>query len=92
MSYKRKFFFYQCYNCGQWYYSEKVIKTKKCLICNHSFQFQKSLKFSKFCLTSEAIETIKNLKKTEELESQIKLANNKEFLIKNGSFKNSQNI
>ncbi|HEY0089845.1 MAG TPA: DUF1922 domain-containing protein [Candidatus Lokiarchaeia archaeon] len=86
MSYKRNFFFYQCYNCGQWYYSEKVIKVKKCVRCNRLFQFQKSPKFSKCCLTSEAIEIIKNLKKAEERESQIKLENIKEFTIKNGSF------
>ena len=89
MSYKRNFFFFQFYNCGQWYYSEKVIKTKKCLTCNHSFKFQKSIKFTKFCLTYEAIEIIKKLKNTKENESQIKFGNINDFLFKKSSFKNS---
>ena len=92
MSYKRKFYFYQCYNCGQWYYSEKVIKVKKCSTCNYSFKFQQSIKFTNSCFPYEAIEITKKLKKPEAGGSQVKLANVKDFPIKNGFFKNTQNI
>jgi len=59
---KRKFYFFRCYNCGQWYYTNKTIKTKKCWRCNHSFTFKNSTKFSKICSIKDAIEVIKKLK------------------------------
>lgn len=58
-----KYFFFRCYHCGEWYYSNKIIKKKKCWKCNRSFQFKNSTKFSKKCNSKEAIEIIKQLKK-----------------------------
>jgi len=45
----RKIYFFRCYHCGEWYYSNRIIKTKKCWKCNRSFVFKNSTKFSKFC-------------------------------------------
>lgn len=61
----KKFYFFRCYHCGEWYYSSKRIKQKKCWKCNKSFKFKNSSKFSKECTTREAIEIIKALKEKE---------------------------
>jgi len=55
MSSTQQYFFYRCYRCGAWYYTNRVIKTKKCWKCNHSFSFKNSTKFSKKCTTKGAI-------------------------------------
>ena len=57
------YYFFRCYHCGEWYYTNKVIKTKKCWKCNHSFQFPKATKFSKQCSMQGAIAILKELKK-----------------------------
>ena len=57
-----KYYFYRCYHCGEWYYTNKIVKTKKCWRCNYSFQFKNSNKFSKLCTLSQATEIIKQLK------------------------------
>jgi hypothetical protein len=62
MSYTQKFFFFRCYHCGQWYYVNKIIKTKKCVHCNKSFQFKKAAKFSKDSTLYQAIAIVKELK------------------------------
>ncbi|MFX1487546.1 MAG: DUF1922 domain-containing protein [Promethearchaeota archaeon] len=62
MEYTQKYFFFRCYNCGTWYYTPRVIKTKKCWQCNHSFLFKNSTKFSKMCTTKGAIALVKELK------------------------------
>ncbi|MFX1303023.1 MAG: DUF1922 domain-containing protein [Promethearchaeota archaeon] len=59
---KQKFFFFRCYSCGEWYYSKKIIKSKKCWRCNHSFLFKNSTKFSKICAIKDAIAIVKDLK------------------------------
>jgi uncharacterized protein (DUF983 family) len=62
MQYLQKVFFFRCYHCGEWYYSNKIIKVKKCWKCTKSFQFKKSAKFTKTCTLQEAINLIKKLK------------------------------
>ena len=64
-----KFFFFRCYHCGEWYYSNKAIKSKKCWKCNRTFQFKNSTKFSRNCSTKEAILIIKQIKGKREMES-----------------------
>ena len=64
----KNYYFFRCYHCGEWFYSYKKIKTKKCWKCNKSFQFKNSTKFSKNCSQSEAIAIIKHLK--EKIEEQ----------------------
>ena len=58
----REYYFFRCTFCGMWYYTNKIIKTKKCLKCNHSFQFRKSTKFSKKCSIESAIVILKEFK------------------------------
>ena len=72
MSYIQKFYFFRCYHCGEWFYSKKVIKTKKCWRCNRSFRFKNSVKFSKTVTLQGAIKTIKELKMKGEMESLFK--------------------
>ena len=74
------FFFYRCYHCGEWFYSNKIIKTKKCWKCNQSFQFKNSTKFSKKCSQSEAIAIIKYLKEKVEEQSLSKYIKSKKHL------------
>ncbi|MHA1491635.1 MAG: DUF1922 domain-containing protein [Promethearchaeota archaeon] len=62
------YYFYRCYFCGQYYYSNRIIKTKKCWKCNRTFQFKKSKKFSKNCSLQEAIKIAKLLKKSKKEE------------------------
>ena len=59
-----KFYFFRCYHpgCGEWYYINRIIKTKKCWKCNRSFQFKNSDKFSKVCSMEIAVAIIKQLK------------------------------
>ncbi|MCK4370705.1 MAG: hypothetical protein KAV01_05310 [Candidatus Lokiarchaeota archaeon] len=45
-----------------WYYSNRIIKSKKCWKCNHSFLFKNSTKFTKMCSIKDAISIIKKLK------------------------------
>ncbi len=59
---KHNYYFFRCYRCGEWYYTQRIIKTKKCWKCNHSFTFKNSTKFSKICTTKGAIVIIKELK------------------------------
>ncbi len=65
----QKFYFFRCYHCGEWFYSNKILKSKKCWKCNRSFQFKNSVKISKMVTLQEAIKTIKNLKMSVEKES-----------------------
>ncbi|MFX0010177.1 MAG: DUF1922 domain-containing protein [Candidatus Hermodarchaeota archaeon] len=65
MQYLQKFYFFRCYHCGQWFYSNRIIKVKKCLKCAKTFQFKNSTKFSKQCTSQDAITIIKKLKKNE---------------------------
>jgi len=58
----KKFYFFRCYHCGEWYYSSRRIKQKKCWKCNKSFIFKNASKFSKECTTRDAIEISKQLK------------------------------
>lgn len=60
--YNQKFYFFRCYHCGEWFYSTRKIKTKKCWKCNRSFLIKDSLKFTKNCSTKIAITIIKELK------------------------------
>jgi hypothetical protein len=60
---KNKYWFYRCYHCGQYHYSKKRIKRKKCLTCKRTFKFEHSVKFSKTCTRNEAIAIMKYLKK-----------------------------
>ncbi|MFW9999024.1 MAG: DUF1922 domain-containing protein [Candidatus Hodarchaeota archaeon] len=62
MFHEQKFFFFRCYNCGEWYYTNRVIKSKKCWKCNHSFSFKNSMKFTKVCSIKGAISIVKKLK------------------------------
>ena len=62
MNYDQKFYFFKCTHCGEWFYSSRLIKTKRCWKCNHSFQTKNSIKFSKSCSIKAAIEIIKELK------------------------------
>jgi hypothetical protein len=75
MPYIQKFYFFRCYHCGEWSYSNRVIKTKKCVKCNRSFQFKNSSKFSKTVTLQSAIKIIKNLKMKGEMESLSKYLN-----------------
>ena len=68
----QKYYFYRCYHCGEWYYVNKIIKTKKCWKCNRSFQFKNSAKFSKKCTLSQATKIIKHLKEKAENENLTK--------------------
>ncbi|MHA1411193.1 MAG: DUF1922 domain-containing protein [Promethearchaeota archaeon] len=65
MGYKEKFTFFRCYHCGEWFYTKKPIKVKKCWKCNRIFQFKNAFKFSKTCQQEEAIRLIKMLKEKE---------------------------
>ena len=58
-----------------WYYTNRSIKSKKCLKCNRSFQVQKSYKFSKKCTIEESIAMLKELKKKMENEDLSKYTN-----------------
>jgi len=68
----QKFYFFRCYHCGEWTYSNKILKTKKCWKCNRSFQFKNSTKFSKKVTLQGAIKIIKDLKMKRETESLFK--------------------
>ena len=75
MSTVHKFTFFRCHYCGMWYYTNRSIKSKKCLKCNRSFQVQKSYKFSKKCTIEESIAMLKELKKKMENEDLSKYTN-----------------
>ncbi|MFX1337220.1 MAG: hypothetical protein ACFFDK_01280 [Promethearchaeota archaeon] len=75
MSSVKNYYFFRCYQCGEWYYSSKIIKTKKCWKCHHSFQFQKSTKFSKKCSMEVAIAILKELKTKKQNEDLSKYIN-----------------
>jgi len=68
----QKFYFFRCYHCGEWYYSNKIIKTKKCWKCNRSFQFKNSFKFIRTATLKDAVRIIKNLKMKGEKETLFK--------------------
>ncbi len=68
----QKFYFFRCYHCGEWYYSNKMIKTKKCWKCNRSFQFKNSFKIARTVTLSEAIKIIKKIKMKGEKETLFK--------------------
>lgn len=72
MPYVHKYFFFRCYNCGEWFYSKRTIKSKKCWKCNHNFLFKNSMKFSQSCTTQDAIRIIKVLKEKRQIESKLK--------------------
>ncbi|TFG22298.1 MAG: DUF1922 domain-containing protein [Promethearchaeota archaeon] len=80
MSIIQKFTFFRCHYCGMWYYTNRPIKTKKCLKCNRSFQVQKSYKFSKKCTIEESIAILKELKKKMENEDLAKYTSKKYHL------------
>lgn len=65
----QNYYFFRCYHCGMWHYTNRFIKTKKCVKCNRSFQFQKSTKFSKQCSMEGAIAILKELKSKMEKEN-----------------------
>lgn len=65
----QKFYFFRCYHCGEWFYSNKILKSKKCWKCSRSFQFKNAFKTSKMVTLQEAIKTIKKLKMSGEKES-----------------------
>ncbi|NVM44136.1 MAG: DUF1922 domain-containing protein [Candidatus Lokiarchaeota archaeon] len=71
----QKFYFFRCYHCGEWSYSNKIIKTKKCWKCHRSFQFKNSTKFSRTVTLHRAIKIIKDLKMKGEKESLFKFLN-----------------
>lgn len=75
MSYNQKYFFFRCYHCGQWYYVNRIIKTKKCVHCNKSFQFKNATKISKICTLKQAIAIVKELKNKIQNESLSKYIN-----------------
>jgi hypothetical protein len=75
MSYTQTFYFFRCYHCGEWFYSNKIIKTKKCWKCDRSFQFKNSRKFTKTVTLQDAIKIIKNLKMKGEMETIRKFLN-----------------
>ncbi|MHA1148115.1 MAG: DUF1922 domain-containing protein [Promethearchaeota archaeon] len=60
-----RYYFFRCYHCGNWFYTKKIIKTKKCIRCNRSFTFKNSMKFSKICSGYKAIRMLQELKKRE---------------------------
>ncbi|MFW9987971.1 MAG: DUF1922 domain-containing protein [Candidatus Odinarchaeota archaeon] len=62
MNNTQNYYFFRCYNCGMWYYSKRIIKSKKCWKCNHSFLFKKSTKFTRMCSIKDAILIVKKLK------------------------------
>ncbi len=62
MVYRTRYFFFRCINCGEWYYTTKIIKRKKCVKCHKSFSFEKASKFFQKCSTKEAILLIQHLK------------------------------
>lgn len=68
----QKFYFFRCYHCGEWYYSNKIIKTKKCWKCNRSFQFKNSFKVIRTVTLSDAIRIIKKIKMKGEKETLFK--------------------
>jgi len=68
----QKFYFFRCYHCGEWYYSNKMIKTKKCWKCNRSFQFKNSFKFVRTVALKDAIRIIKKIKMKGEKETLFK--------------------
>ena len=69
------FYFFRCYHCGEWFYSNKILKTKKCWKCNRSFQFKNSTKFSKSLTLQGAVKIIKRLKMEGKTESFFKILN-----------------
>jgi len=75
----KKFYFFRCYHCGEWYYSSKRIKIKKCWKCNKSFKFKNANKFSKECSTREAVEIIKLLKE-KDIKKEFQTYTGKKFL------------
>ena len=68
----QKFYFFRCYHCGEWFYSNKIIKTKKCWKCNRSFQFKNSFKFIRTVTIQDAIRIIKEIKMKGEKETLFK--------------------
>ena len=68
----QKFYFFRCYHCGEWFYSNKIIKTKKCWKCNRSFQFKNSFKFIRTVTLQDAIRIIKEIKMKGEKETLFK--------------------
>ncbi|TFG08822.1 MAG: DUF1922 domain-containing protein [Promethearchaeota archaeon] len=82
MHFKQKYFFFRCYHCGEWFYTKKIIKTKKCWKCNRTFLFRKSTKFSKKCSMRGAIAILKELKKRRKDEDLSEYMNVYDHLIK----------
>jgi len=39
-----RYLIFNCYHCGELYYTQKPIKRKKCFKCSKTFQFSKSKK------------------------------------------------
>ena len=68
----QKFYFFRCYHCGEWFYSNKIIKTKKCWKCNRSFQFKNSFKIVRMVTLNDAIKIIKKIKMKGEKETLFK--------------------
>ncbi len=76
----QKFFFFRCYHCGEWYYSNKILKTKKCWKCNRSFQFKNSFKVTRTVTLTDAIKIIKKIKMKGEKETLFKFLDYEENL------------
>ncbi|MGV9198644.1 MAG: hypothetical protein ACOC4M_07370 [Promethearchaeia archaeon] len=64
------FWFYQCYHCGMWHYSDQRVKRKTCTRCHRSFTFENAHKIHCQCTTKQAVVIIKQLKKQETEEHQ----------------------
>ncbi|MBY8981908.1 MAG: DUF1922 domain-containing protein [Candidatus Lokiarchaeota archaeon] len=70
------YYFFRCVHCGEWYYTSRRIKRKKCWKCNRTFNFDNSSKFIKKCSLNDAIAIIKVLKLKSEKEDILKYFNN----------------
>jgi hypothetical protein len=83
MHYLQLYYFYRCYHCGEWYYTNKIIKTKKCVIdrCNRTFKFKNSAKFQKKCSQRDAIAIIKQLKEKNADKTLLKYVKNENKLF-----------
>ena len=57
------YIFFRCVNCGELYYTDKVLKIKGCVVCNKRFLFQKSVKFKVKLTLKEVIQIFKELKR-----------------------------
>lgn len=62
MSFKRTHYFWQCYHCSAWTYSDRRIKRRKCLKCGRFITFDKVKKTELNINPTEAPTILKYLK------------------------------